>query len=89
MAQWVDRRWYKIGKLIELAVAMGCELRELPGKFTTPDGSYQIRYLYSPHTDDFVSLSDLGDDESVPPSELASWERRLGITFPGEPASHH
>jgi hypothetical protein len=41
-----------------------------------------VRYLYSPVTDDFVSLSDLADDEILPPSEIESWERRLGIEVP-------
>jgi len=73
--------WLSVGKLIEVFTAMGCVLGELP---PSPDFSDErrIRYLYSPETDDFVSLSDLNDDEILPPSEVENWERRLGMVVP-------
>ena len=64
---------------------MGCTLGELPGQLHDPEGSWRVRYLYSPETDDFVSLSDLEDDEALPPSEVENWERRLGVQIPKGP----
>jgi hypothetical protein len=83
MAQPVGgHRWLTVGKLIELFVAMGCELHELSGKLHGPMGSHRVRFLYNPEADDFVSLSDLADDERIPPSEVESWERRLQLEIP-------
>lgn len=56
---------------------MGCMLNELPGHLEGPDGAHPIRYLYSPLTDDFVSLLNYESDELVPPSDIEGWERRL------------
>jgi hypothetical protein len=64
---------------------MGCTLGELPGtfyEFGRPEDYWRVRFLYSPVTDDFVSLSDLSDDDILPPSEIENWERRLGIEVP-------
>lgn len=61
---------------------MGCVVAKLPGHLETPEGLLGVRYLYSPLTDDFVSLSDLDNDDIVPPSVLEGWERRLGIEIP-------
>lgn len=62
---------------------MGCELRELDGQIESPDGlTHKVRFLYSPETDDFASLTDLEDDELVPESVYRNWERRLGHTLP-------
>ncbi|MBV8449932.1 MAG: hypothetical protein JO357_16910 [Hyphomicrobiales bacterium] len=75
--------WLSVGKLIELFTAMGCVLSELPGTLIYKDGApRKIRYLYSPEADDFVSLGDLDDGDRLPPSEVESWERRLGIQIP-------
>ena len=74
--------WFTVRQLVELFVQMGCVLNEMPGHLEGPDGSHPIRYLYSPETDDFVSLLNYEDDEYVPPSELANWERRLGMEVP-------
>jgi hypothetical protein len=75
--------WPNLKQLIDLFVAMGCELGDLPGTLSEPDGTtHKIRFLYSPTTDDFVSLSDYEDDEYIPPSEVANWERRLGMEIP-------
>jgi hypothetical protein len=82
MAQRVGGPWLTVGKLIELFTAMGCTLGEVPGGLDGPDGWHPIRYLHSPVTDDFVSLSDLQDDEFISPSEIENWERRLGIEIP-------
>lgn len=81
MAQRVDGPWLPVGKLIELFTAMGCTLGELPGLPHDPDPR-RVRYLYSPETDDFVSLSDLSDDDVLPPSQIENWERRLGVAIP-------
>jgi hypothetical protein len=82
MAQRVDGPWLKVGKLIELFVAMGCELHNLPGDIMGPDGTYKVRFLLNPITRTFVSLSDLDNDEMLPPSEIAYWERRLKMSIP-------
>ena len=82
MAKAVGGPWLTVGKLIELFTAMGCVVGELPGELIGPDGPRRVRYLHSPMTDDFVSLSDLEDDERIPPSEVDNWERRLGVTVP-------
>jgi hypothetical protein len=64
MAQRVGGPWLKVGKLIELFTAMGCTLGELPGGLHGPDRHWRVRFLYSAETDDFVSLSDLEDDDA-------------------------
>jgi len=74
--------WRKVSDLIEFFVLMGCVLNELPGHLEGPDGAHPIRYLYSPLTNDFVSLLNYLNDEYVPPSEVANWERRLGYNLP-------
>jgi hypothetical protein len=78
-------RWPTLRELIELFVMMGCVQQELSGHLEGPDGSHPIRYLYSPVTDDFVSLLNYEDDEGIPPSEVANWERRLGVSIPKDP----
>ena len=82
MAVPVGGPWLTVGKLIELFTAMGCGVGELPGTLIGPDGPRHVRYLHSPLTDDFVSLSDLKDDQRIPPSEVDNWERRLGVIVP-------
>jgi hypothetical protein len=82
MAQRAGGPWLQVGKVIELFVAMGCTIGEVPAQVHGPEGSWRVRYLYSPETDDFVPISDLADDEYLSPSELANWERRLGIVIP-------
>jgi hypothetical protein len=77
--------WPTIRQLIDLFIAMGCTLGELPGRIQGPHGTTPVRYLYSPITNDFVSLSDYDDGEHVPPSEVANWERRLGLEIPKTP----
>lgn len=72
----------RVGQAIELFTAMGCVLNQLPGHLEGPDGAHPIRFLYSPETDDFVSLLNYENDEWIPPSELDNWERRLGMTIP-------
>jgi len=62
---------------------MGCVLHEIPEHLLEgPDGSYPIRFLYSPKTDDFVSLLNYDNDDFIPPSEVENWERRLGFKVP-------
>jgi hypothetical protein len=80
--------WRKVSDLIEFFVLMGCVLNELPGHLEGPDGAHPIRYLYSPLTNDFVSLLNYLNDESVPPSEVANWERRLGYNLPKADNTH-
>lgn len=43
-----------------------------------------MRYLYSPETNDFVSLLNYADDEWVMETEIQNWERRLGFKVPDE-----
>jgi hypothetical protein len=82
MPQRVGGPWLRVGKIIELFSAMGCTLGELPQPIHGSLGTWRVRYLYSPETENFVSLSDLDDDEFISPSELESWERVLGIEIP-------
>jgi hypothetical protein len=74
--------WHKLSKLIEFFVMMGCVLNEVPRHLEGPDGAHPIRYLYSPKTNDFVSLLNYENDEYIPPSEVENWERRLGFEVP-------
>ena len=60
---------------------MGCILNELLGHLEGPDGVHPIRYLYSPKTDDFVSLLNYENYELIPPHEAENWERRLVTTY--------
>jgi hypothetical protein len=78
--------WWRLSALIDHFVMMGCVLNELPGHLEGPNGKNPVRYLYSPKTDDFVSLLNYKNDEYLPPSEVKNWERRLGFTLPiGKP----
>lgn len=88
MAFRVNGSWYRVGELIALFTAMGCELHELNRQVDNADFGRLVRFLYNPENECFVSLSDLADDELLPPSEVENWERRLDISIPkGE--SHH
>jgi hypothetical protein len=80
--------WRKLSDLIEFFVLNGCVLNELPGHLEGPDGAHPIRYLYSPLTDDFVSLLNYENDEFIPPSEIENWERRLGYELPRQRNTH-
>ena len=80
--------WPTVRELVTLFVQMGCVLHEMPGHLEGPKGSRPIRFLYSPEIDDFVSLLNYEDDERLPPSEVANWERRLGIEVPLGKPSH-
>jgi hypothetical protein len=83
VAQRVDGPWLSVQKLIELFTAMGCTLGTVPGRMHGPnEESWEVRYLYSPVTDDFVPLSDLDNDDILGPTEIENWERRLGIVVP-------
>jgi hypothetical protein len=75
-------KWRKLQDLITFFVYNGCVLEELPGHLEGPDGEHAIRYLYSPKTDDFVSLLNYENDEFIPESEVQNWERRLGFELP-------
>jgi hypothetical protein len=75
--------WRNVGELIEFFVLNGCELRDLPGEIESPDGeTHTVRYLYSPFTDDFASLTDLDNGDSIPEDIYRNWERRLGFKLP-------
>ncbi len=82
MAYPFNVRWLTLKQLIELFVTMGCVLNTLDQHLEGPNGAYPVRYLYSPMTNDFVSLLDYEDNEKIPPSEVENWERRLGIEIP-------
>jgi hypothetical protein len=81
LANRIGGPWLSVGKLIEIFTAMGCVLGELPGHTAETD-AHRVRYLYNQENDDFVSLSDLDDNDRLPPSEVENWERRLGVTIP-------
>jgi hypothetical protein len=74
--------WQKLSDLIHFFVLMGCVRHEVPRHLEGPDGINPIRFLYSPKTNDFVSLLNYEDDEYLPPSEIKNWERRLGFKLP-------
>lgn len=61
---------------------MGCVLNEPGTHVIGPDGKHPVRFLFNPETEGFASLNNYEDDESIPPSEVANWERRLGVTIP-------
>ena len=50
--------------------------------------TYEVRFLYNPETEGFVSLRDLEDNDILPPSEVENWERRLEMTIPKPSSSH-
>jgi hypothetical protein len=77
-------KWRKVQNLIEFFVLNGCVLNELPSHLEGPDGAYPVRYLFNPETDEFVSLSNLDNDDIIPESIFKNWERRLGIKLPEE-----
>lgn len=81
-------KFRKVQDLIEFFVLNGCVLNELPGHLEGPDGKHPVRYLYSPESDKFVSLSNLDNDEFVGPTTYENWSRRLGIPLPGENGTH-
>ena len=74
--------WRNVGELIRLFTAMGCEVRTIPEPVTTPDGPRTIRFVYNPANEGFIPITDLEDGEFLPPSEVAHWERRLGLNIP-------
>jgi hypothetical protein len=75
--------WRRVADLIEFFVLMGCLVHEIPGHLLEgPEGAHPIRFLYSPETDDFVSLLNYDNDDLIPPSEVENWERRLGFKLP-------
>ncbi len=68
---------------------MGCELHIMPNKLTDPDGKeHEVRFLYNPETEGFVSLRGLDNDDILPPSEVENWERRLEMEIPKPSNSH-
>jgi hypothetical protein len=74
--------WHRLSDLIEFFVLNGCVLNELSSHLELPDGARSVRYLYSPKTNDFISLLNYENDEYVPPGEIENWERRLGFNLP-------
>lgn len=67
---------------------MGCEERRTnQARIEAEDGQSVegVRYLFNPETGGFVPISDLEDDESIPWSEVETWERRLGLKVPPPP----
>ena len=78
--------WLRVRDAVFLFVGMGCEPRSLPGQMIDSDGTeWQVRYLYNPDNGNYVSMSDLGPDDSIGPDEIESWERRLGMKIPPPP----
>src|SRR3990167_8709600 len=77
------RPFWKVGDVIAAFVRLGCEVRHTSSVSfidgTTGDPVTSIRFLHNPKTRGFVPISDLNDDERIPPSEVANWERRLGV----------
>ena len=72
--------WLTLREIIQLFVAMGATQGEL--EVIGSDGKYRVRFLHNSENDEFVSLAGYEDDERVAPSELANWQRVLGINIP-------
>jgi hypothetical protein len=69
--------------IVDLFKERGCELRVAEPTVHLDDGDcFNARYLLNPETGAFVPLIDLDDYDKVSETELAFWERRLGITIP-------
>lgn len=69
-------------------MAKGCEVRVAEATILLDDGDcLNVRYLLNPVDNAFVPLIDLADDDRVSESEVAFWERRLGIMI-GRPRIH-
>jgi hypothetical protein len=74
-----------IKDVVAAFLARGCELRHtshvtyLDG--TTGEPVDPIPFLFNPATKGFMPLDDFEDDERIPPSEVETWERRLGISL--------
>ena len=74
--------WLTLREIVSLFVQMGCTVNDLDAEIEGPDGSHCVRYLYSPVTKDFASLSDFDDEDRIPWSVVEGWERRLGVEIP-------
>lgn len=72
----------KVGRAIELFVAMGCELHALRPHVRDLDEETVVRFLYNPETSRFASLAELEDDDRVSDAQLSYWELDLGVTIP-------
>jgi hypothetical protein len=68
--------------LIDYFVAHGCTFGELPNVVETPYGLRRIRFLVNPAGTQFVTITDLEDDESLPETIYANWEALLGVELP-------
>ena len=77
VGQWRNVKW-----LIDYFVGCGCTFGELPSVVDTPYGLRRIRYLVDPTGKQFVTITDLADDESIPESIYSNWEAILGIQVP-------
>jgi hypothetical protein len=78
--------FWKVRTIISLFVQMGCELRVIEDSVVSNDAeTLNYRILLNPTTGGFATIVDLGDDEFVAAPEVASWERRLGVTIPKPP----
>ena len=80
--------FYRVGEIVSLFLQMGCE-EQFTRRTKVEDGDGEaveaVRYLLNPETGGFMPIGDLEDDESVPWSEVESWERRLGLLVPRPP----
>ena len=85
----IAEKFHKVSKIISRFVGMGCSLQissicvEIDGH---PD--FYPRFLMSPDGKKFAPIDDLKDDENIPESEIAYWERRLGINIPRDSDIH-
>jgi hypothetical protein len=75
-------QWYEVRWLIDYFVAHGCRYAELPSVVETPYGLRTIRYILNPAGTQFVTLSDLADDEQIPETIYGSWALLLGVDLP-------
>jgi hypothetical protein len=75
--------WPFVKDVIALFVAMGCEVRMMPGAIidAASEGA-PIRFLYNPAAKVFIVIDDYEDDMKMTPSEIDYFERRLDLEIP-------
>ena len=73
----------KLRDIIALFVQTGCEHNIVEPTTQGADGeARRLSYLINPETKGFAANVELDDDEFISSFEVASWERRLGMSIP-------
>jgi hypothetical protein len=80
MPTFVGRK-IQVSDVIMQAERQGCEYRASHLRLVTPEGTFQIKYLYNPKTNGRFDMTDYELDEYMLESEIVHCERRLTITL--------